>query len=83
MRIRSIDYQDGMLYVDQKYQGGLSTEVLELKNRCLLSKLLFKHLSEEGTWQQLLHNKYLKDITLALIEAKPSDSPFSERFHAR
>src|SRR3954464_11275943 len=27
-------------------------------------------------WQQLLHNKYLKDKTLAQVEVKPTDSPF-------
>jgi hypothetical protein len=42
-------------------QGGLGIEVLELKNLCLLSKWLFKLLHEEGMWQQLLHNKYIKN----------------------
>jgi hypothetical protein len=27
-------------------------------------------------WQQLLHNKYIKNKTLAQVEAKPTDSPF-------
>jgi hypothetical protein len=40
-------------------QGVLGTEVLELKNKCLLSKWLFKLLTEDGVWQQLLYNKYL------------------------
>ena len=31
-----------------KDQGGLGTEVLELKNQCLLSKWLFKLLAEQG-----------------------------------
>jgi hypothetical protein len=59
-----------------KDQGGLGIEVLELKNLCLLSKWLFKLLHEEGMWQQLLHNKYIKNKTLAQVEAKPTDSPF-------
>jgi hypothetical protein len=59
-----------------KDQGGLGIEVLELKNKCLLSKWLFKLLSEEGMWQQLLFNKYLKNKTLAQVEAKPTDSSF-------
>jgi hypothetical protein len=59
-----------------KDQEGLGIEVLELKNKCLLSKWLFKLLSEEGMWQQLLCNKYLKNKTLAQVEAKPTDSPF-------
>jgi hypothetical protein len=59
-----------------KDQGGLGIEVLELKNRCLLSKWLFKILNEEGVWQELLHNKYLSQKTLAEVQAKPTDSPF-------
>jgi hypothetical protein len=59
-----------------KDQGGLGIEVLELKNKCLLSKWLFKILTEEGMWQQLITNKYIKNQTLAQVEAKPSDSPF-------
>jgi hypothetical protein len=59
-----------------KDQGGLGIEVLELKNMCLLSKWLFKLLQEEGVWQQLLHNKYIKNKTLAQVEVKPTDSPF-------
>jgi hypothetical protein len=42
----------------------LGIDVLELKNKCFLSKWLFKIL-HEGMWQQLLHNKYLRNITLA------------------
>ena len=34
-----------------KDQGSLGIEVLELKNKCLLSKWLFKLLTEEGMWQ--------------------------------
>jgi hypothetical protein len=42
----------------------------------LLSKWLFKLLTEEGVWQQLLRNKYLINKTLSQVEAKPTDSPF-------
>jgi hypothetical protein len=59
-----------------KDQGGLGIEDLKLKNRSLLSKWLFKLINEEGVWQELLHNKYLKDKTLSQISAKPTDSPF-------
>jgi hypothetical protein len=59
-----------------KDQGGLGIEVLELKNKCLLSKWLFKLLTEEGMWQELLRNKYLKNKTLSQVEANPTDSPF-------
>jgi hypothetical protein len=59
-----------------KDQGGLGVEVLELKNKSLLSKWLFKLLNEEGMWQELLCNKYLKNKTLSQISANPTDSPF-------
>jgi hypothetical protein len=59
-----------------KDQGGLGVEVLELKNRCLLSKWLFKLLNDDGVWQELLHNKYLNQKTLAEVQPKPTDSPF-------
>jgi hypothetical protein len=48
-----------------KDQGGLGVEALDLKNKCLLSKWLFKLLNEEGMWQELLQNKYLNDKTLS------------------
>ena len=59
-----------------KDQGGLGIEVLDLKNKSLLSKWLFKLLNEEGMWQELLQNKYLHSKTLAQVEISPNDSPF-------
>jgi hypothetical protein len=59
-----------------KDQGGLGVEVLELKNKSLLSKWLFKLINEQGVWQELLQNKYLKDKTISQVTAKPTDSPF-------
>jgi hypothetical protein len=59
-----------------KDQGGLGIEVLEIKNRCLLSKWLFKLLNEKGVWQELLHNKYLSQKTLSEVQPKLNDSPF-------
>jgi hypothetical protein len=56
--------------------GGLGIEVLDIKNRCLLSKWLFKLLNEEGMWQELLHTKYLRTKSLSQVQAKPTDSPF-------
>jgi hypothetical protein len=38
--------------------------------------LLYKLLNEEGVWQEILHNKYLKNKTLSQVTAKPTDSPF-------
>jgi hypothetical protein len=64
------------LFCQPKDQGGLGIEVLELKNKCLLSKWFIKLLSEEGTWHKLLYNKYVKNQTLSQVEVKPTDSPF-------
>jgi hypothetical protein len=55
-------------------QGGLGIEVLDIKNRCLPSKWLFKFLSQEGVRQELLHNKYLRGKTLSQVHAKSNDS---------
>ena len=60
----------------QKDQGGLGIEVLEIKNKCLLSKWLFKLLNEDGVWQELLCNKYLGGKLLSQVQVKPHDSPF-------
>jgi hypothetical protein len=59
-----------------KDQGVLGIEVLELKNKCLLSKWLFKLIYENAVWQQLLDNKYLHAKTLSEVNIKSNDSPF-------
>jgi hypothetical protein len=59
-----------------KDQGGLGIDVLDVKNSCLLSKWMFKIINEEGMWQELLCNKYLKTKTIVEVQAKPTDSPF-------
>jgi hypothetical protein len=41
-----------------------------------LSKWLYKLLNEDGVWQELLQNKYLRQKTLSEVKAKPTDSPF-------
>jgi len=48
--------------------GGLGIKNLDIQNRCLLSKWLFKLINEEGIWQSLLRNKYLKNQTIAQVE---------------
>jgi hypothetical protein len=55
---------------------GLGIEVLDIKNQCLLNKWLFTLLNEEGMWQELLHNKYIRDKTLSRVEVKPTNLPF-------
>jgi hypothetical protein len=42
-----------------KDQAGLGIDVLALENRYLLTQWLFKLLTKEGFWQELLHNKYI------------------------
>ena len=59
-----------------KYQGSLGTQNLDIQNKCLLSKWLFKLLNEDGMWQELLRNKYIKDKTLGSCVKKPTDSHF-------
>jgi len=56
--------------------GGLGILDLETQNKCLLSKWLFKLFNEEGLWQQVLRNKYVKDKCLSQIEKRPGDSQF-------
>ena len=50
-----------------KDQGGLGVLNLDVQNKCLQSKRLFKLLNGDGVWQQLLRNKYLKDKTLTHV----------------
>lgn len=62
-----------------KDQGGLGIENLEVKNRCLLSKWLFRlSIETEGMWVQILRNKYLHSKTLAQVNVRPNDSPFQK-----
>jgi hypothetical protein len=51
-----------------KNQGGLGIEVLDIKNRCLLYKWLYKLLLVEGVWHELLTNKYLNGKKLYQIQ---------------
>ncbi|WVZ96321.1 hypothetical protein U9M48_041976 [Paspalum notatum var. saurae] len=56
--------------------GGLGVQNLEIQNKCLLSKCLFKLCNEEGMWQELIKNKYLKGKPLVQVERKLGDSHF-------
>jgi hypothetical protein len=38
--------------------GGLGIHDLEVKNTALVGKWIFKLLTEDGTWQTILKNKY-------------------------
>ena len=49
---------------------------LEIQNKCLLSKWLFKLTNEDGIWQQLLRKKYLGSKSLTHFTRRPGDSQF-------
>ena len=59
-----------------KDQGGLEIHNLELKNVALLSKWLYRLLMTDGTWQQILRNKYLGTKPSAQVHWKSGDSHF-------
>ncbi|WVZ69841.1 hypothetical protein U9M48_018567 [Paspalum notatum var. saurae] len=59
-----------------KEQGGLGIIDLEVQNKCLLSKWLFKLANEDGIWQNLIRNKYLKSKPLGSGIKKPGVSHF-------
>ena len=59
-----------------KEQGGLGIQNLELKNIALLSKWLYHLLTTDGTWQQILCNKYLGTKPLVQVHWKNGDSHF-------
>ncbi|WVZ50145.1 hypothetical protein U9M48_001431, partial [Paspalum notatum var. saurae] len=59
-----------------KQQGGLGIIDLEVQNKCLLSKWLFKLANEDGIWQRLLRNKYLKSKPFGSGSKKPGISHF-------
>ena len=59
-----------------KNQGGLGIHNLDIKNIALLSKWLFKLLTTEGTWQQMLRKKYLGSKPLSQVQWKNGDSHF-------
>ncbi|WVZ88927.1 hypothetical protein U9M48_035394, partial [Paspalum notatum var. saurae] len=59
-----------------KEQGRLGIIDLEVQNKCLLSKWLFKLANEDGIWQSLIRNKYLKSKPLGSGIKKPGVSHF-------
>jgi hypothetical protein len=56
--------------------GGLGIVDLDLQNKCLLSKWIFKLINEEGLWQEILMKKYVKNKTLSQVRRKNGDSQF-------
>jgi hypothetical protein len=56
--------------------GGLGIQNLDIQNKCLLSKWLFKLFNEEGGWQELLKRKYLANKSLTQVKRRPGNSHF-------
>uniref|UniRef100_A0A452XBT8 Reverse transcriptase zinc-binding domain-containing protein n=1 Tax=Aegilops tauschii subsp. strangulata TaxID=200361 RepID=A0A452XBT8_AEGTS len=59
-----------------KSQGGLGIQDLEIKNIALLSKWVYKLLTENGVWQEIIRNKYVGSNAISQIHWKPGDSHF-------
>jgi hypothetical protein len=57
-------------------QGGIEIHNLELKNMALLSKWMYRLLTTDGTWQEILRNKYLGTKPLVQVQWKSGDSHF-------
>jgi hypothetical protein len=47
-----------------------------IQNKCLLSKWFFRLCNEDGIWQELLRNKYLKNKSLGQVNKKLGYSHF-------
>jgi hypothetical protein len=75
---KNIDWSNGKLCVNLNNKGGLGILDLELQNKCLLSKWLFKLYNENGIWQSLLRNKYVRNKTIGEVTKKATDSHFWE-----
>ena len=64
-------------HLSTKGPGGLGIEIREVKNKCLLSKWLYKlSIETDATWAQILSSKYLQSKSLSLVTVRPTDSPF-------
>jgi hypothetical protein len=59
-----------------KDQGVLGIHNLQIKNIALLSKWTYRLLKTDGTWQQMLCNKYLGTKPLVQVVWKSGDSHF-------
>jgi hypothetical protein len=57
-------------------QGGLGVKNIEVQNKYMLSKWLFKLINGDGLWQQILRKKYLINQTIAKVQKKSGDSHF-------
>jgi hypothetical protein len=54
----------------------LGIQNIDVQNRCLLSKWLFKLINENGLWHNILRHKYLRNQTIGHVQRKSGDSHF-------
>jgi hypothetical protein len=59
-----------------KDQGGLGINDLEIENMTLLGKWLFKFITEDEIWQNIIKQKYVASNVLSQVTWKPGDSHF-------
>jgi hypothetical protein len=59
-----------------KDQGGLGVHDLEVTNKALLGKCLYKLLYQEGVWQTILKRKYVGSSAISHVYWKHGDSHF-------
>jgi hypothetical protein len=72
--LEKIDYYQSRFFWQPREQGGLGVLNIEVQNKCLLSKWLFKLINEDGMWQEILRKKYLSNQTIGKAQKKPGDS---------
>jgi hypothetical protein len=57
-----------------KVQDGHGIINIDVQNRCLLSKWLFKLINEDEIWQTMLYQKILENQTIMHVQKKPGNS---------
>ncbi|WVZ84124.1 LOW QUALITY PROTEIN: hypothetical protein U9M48_031185, partial [Paspalum notatum var. saurae] len=67
-------FGDRRLYANQKIREVWALSTLTFRTN--LRKWLFKSANDDGTWQRLLRNKYLRNKTWTQLERNPGDSQF-------
>jgi hypothetical protein len=57
-----------------KVQDGHGIINIDVQNRCLLSKWLFKLINEDEIWQTMLYQKILENQTIMHVQKKSGNS---------
>lgn len=68
--LRFLSYGPVQTLCHPKDQGGFGIHDLKIKNIALLSKWLYRLLTKDGIWQQLIKNKYLGSQPLSQVQWK-------------